>query len=72
LGALRGPDLFELLEDGRDRSAKRNGVITQTNDIASGARDTEESGSALFLERGSDLFGYHLEFHFEIHQVFVE
>lgn len=40
--------LFELLEDGGDGSAERNGVVTEANDITSGARDTEESGGALF------------------------
>lgn len=64
--------LLELLEDSGDRTAEGNGIIAETNNVSGGARDAEESGSALLLERRGDFFGNHLELHFEIHQVIVE
>lgn len=35
--------------------AKRNGVVAEADDIAGGAGDAEEGGSALLLEGGGDL-----------------
>jgi hypothetical protein len=60
------------LEDGRDSRTERNSVITETDDVTSGARDTEESGGTLFLKRSGDFLGNHLEFHLQIDEMFIQ
>lgn len=62
-------DLFELEEDGCDRLAEGECVVTEANNIAGGTGDAEEGGGALLLERGGDLLGNHLKLHLQIHQV---
>ena len=63
---------LELLEDSSSDGAERSGVIAQSDDVAVGMRNAEESGGALLLERGGNLLRDHLELHLQINQVVVE
>ena len=64
--------LLELLEDSGGDGAERSGVVAQSDDVAVGTRNAEESGGTLLLERGGDLLRDHLELHLQIDQVVVE
>lgn len=64
--------LLELLEDSRDGGAERDGIVAEADDVTIGTWNAEDSGGALLLERGGDLFGNHLELHLQIDQVLVQ
>lgn len=72
VNVVKRKDLFKLLEDGRERGAKGESIVTKADDIPSGARDAEERGGALLLKGCGDLFGHHLKLHFQIYQVFFQ
>lgn len=60
------------MEDGRERGAKGESIVTKADDISISAGDTEECGGALLLQGSGDLFRHHLKLHFQIYQVFVQ